>query len=101
MFVSIASKQSWRMAPTVPTRASILQKEKILPGIRVRRNSIITHKKARQEIGWVKSQTNGLLKWKMKRRCGKRWMAGTVFSSMKRNYGDVYPQKFHNMAKEI
>ena len=43
------------MAPTVPTRASILQKEKILPGIRVRGNSIITHKrsKAGNRVGQV------------------------------------------------
>ncbi len=41
------------MAPTVATRASILQKEKILPGIRVRKNSIITHKSSKVRNGEV------------------------------------------------
>ena len=47
-------------------------------------------------------QTDNLLKWKKKRGYGKRWMAETVFSSIKRTYGEyVSATKFQNMVKEM
>ena len=42
------------------------------------------------------------LKWKKKREYGKRWMAETAFSSIKRTYGEhVSATKFQNMVKEM
>jgi hypothetical protein len=51
----------------------------------------------------AKLQTIGdILKWKKKRRYGKRWMAETAFSSIKRAYGEhVSATKFQNMVKEM
>ena len=47
-------------------------------------------------------QTDDLLKWKKKRGYGKRWMAETAFSSIKRTYGEyVSATKFQNMVKEM
>ena len=47
-------------------------------------------------------QTDDLLKWKKKRGYGKRWMAETAFSSIKRTYGEyVSATRFQNMVKEM
>ena len=41
-----------------------------------------------------------LLKWKKKRRYGQRWIAETVFSSIKRMFGEyVSATRFDNMIK--
>ncbi len=63
-----------------------LNEKRILPGIKVRKNSIILHKNNKVRNREVRSQTRDLLKWKKKRRYGSRWMAETVFSSIKRTY---------------
>ena len=51
----------------------------------------------------VKLQIKDFLKWKKKRRYGKRWIAKeTAFSSIKRMFGKfVSATKFQNMIKEI
>jgi IS5 family transposase len=79
-----------------------LREKKILPGIKVRKNSIISPKNNKMRNREVKSQTDDLLKWKKKREYGKRWMAETAFSSIKRTYGEhVCATKFQNMVKEM
>jgi hypothetical protein len=51
----------------------------------------------------VLSQRNDLQKWKdVIVSYGKRWIVETVFSSIKRMFGEyVYSVKFENMAKEM
>jgi IS5 family transposase len=79
-----------------------LQEKKIQPGIKVRKNSIISRKNNKMRNGEVRNQTRDLLKWKRKRGYGKRWMAETAFSSIKRTYGEyVSATKFQNMVKEM
>jgi hypothetical protein len=75
----------------------------ILPGIKVRKNSVTSPKNNKIRNREAKLQTIGdILKWKKKRRYGKRWMAETAFSSIKRTYGEyVSATKFQNMVKEI
>ena len=49
----------------------------------------------------VKQQAN-LKRWKRSVSYGHRWMAETVFSSIKRMFGEhVTARKFPNMVKEI
>ena len=79
-----------------------LQKNKIKPAIKVRKNSIISSKNNKIRNREVKSQTKDLLKWKKKRKYGQRWMAETVFSSIKRMFGEyVSATRFQNMVKEM
>ena len=79
-----------------------LQKKRILPGIKVRKNSINSCKNNSLRNREVRSQTRDLLKWKKKRKYGKRWMAETVFSSIKRTYGEyVSATKLQNIIKEM
>src|SRR3954468_5108263 len=61
-----------------------LQKKRIRPSIKVRKNSITSLKNNSLRNREVYSQLKDLLKWKKKRIYGKRWMAETVFSSIKR-----------------
>jgi len=77
-----------------------LQNKGIRPAIKVRKNSIISLKNNRLRNGEVYSQLKDLLKWKKRRIYGKRWMAETVFSSIKRMFG-VYVSaiKHQNMVK--
>ena len=54
------------------------------------------------EIKKRRSQIKDLFKWKKKRKYGKRWIAETVFSSIKRTYGEyVSAIKYQNMIKEM
>ena len=79
-----------------------LQKKRIQPGIKVRKNSIISTKNNTIRNREVIFQTRDLLKWKKKRKYGKRWMAETVFSSIKRIFGEyVSATRFQNMVKEM
>ena len=49
----------------------------------------------------TRQQTN-LKRWKRSVSYGYRWMAETVFSSIKRTFGEhVAARKFPNMAKEL
>ena len=82
-----------------------LQKKRIhRPAIKVRKNSIISLKNNSLRNREVKFQTRDLLlQWKKKRKYGKRWIAETVFSSIKRTFGEyMYLSiKFQNMIKEM
>ena len=81
---------------------NFLQKKNIRPCIKVRKNSIISSKNNKTRNREVELQTGDLLKWKKKRKYGKRWMAETVFSSMKRTYGEyVSAIKYQNMINEL
>ena len=74
----------------------------ILPCIKVRKNA-----KARKTNHFLRnlsviSQKNGLQRCKDSVSYGKRWMAETVFSWIKRTFGEyVYSVKFDNMVKEL
>ena len=79
-----------------------LQKKRIRPAIKVRKNSIISSKNNNVRNREVKFQTRDLLKWKKKRKYGQRWIAETVFSSIKRTFGEyVSAMKYQNMIKEM
>ena len=79
-----------------------LQKKKIKPVIKVRKNSIISSKNKKIRNRETNFQKRDLLKWKKKRKYGQRWMAETVFSSIKRTFGEyVSATKLQNMVKEM
>jgi len=78
-----------------------LEESKIQPGIKVRKNSIISAKNASSRNKEVRSQKD-FPRWKDKRKYGKRWVAETAFSSLKRTYGEyVSATRFQNMVKEM
>jgi len=75
----------------------------ILPCIKVRRNA---------RVGWKKdnilrnlavlAQKNDLQKWKYNVSYGKRWIVETVFSCLKRRFGEyIYSVKMKNMIQEM
>lgn len=79
-----------------------LSKNHIKPGIKTRSNSKVrpTNCNARN-MSVMRQQTN-LKRWKHSVSYGQRWMAETVFSSIKRTFGEyVTARKFQNMAKEL
>ena len=79
-----------------------LQKKRIKPAIKVRKNSIISSKNNNIRNREAKFQTRDLLKWKKRRRYGQRWIVETVFSSIKRMFGEyASATKFQNMVKEM
>jgi Transposase DDE domain len=79
-----------------------LQKKRIRPAIKVRKNSVISLKNNSLRNREVHYQLKDLLKWKKKRKYGGRWIAETVFSSIKRTYGEyVSAIKYQNMIKEV
>jgi len=50
----------------------------------------------------AKFQTRDIIKWKKKRRYGQRWIVETVFSAIKRMFGEyVSATKLENMIKEM
>ena len=79
-----------------------LSKNHIKPGIKTRSNSKVksTNCHARN-MSVVKQQAN-FKRWKRSVSYGHRWMAETVFSSIKRMFGEhVTARKFSNMVKEV
>jgi len=79
-----------------------LEVERIRPGIKVRKNSIISAKNNKLRNKDVLLQTKDLLKWKKKRKYGHRWIAETAFSTLKRTFGEyVSATRFQNMVKEM
>jgi hypothetical protein len=79
-----------------------LQKKNIQPGIKVRKNSIISRKNNKIRNREVSSQMKDMFKWKKKRKYGKRWMTETVFSSIKHMFGEyASANRFQNMVKEV
>ena len=80
-----------------------LQKKRIRPIIKVKRNSNISTKKnnkiRNREVGF---QLKDYHKWKKKREYGQRWMVETVSSSIKRMFGEYASAiRFQNMIKEM
>jgi Transposase DDE domain len=79
-----------------------LERKKIRPSIKVRKNSIITHKNNMLRNIEVNSQIRDLFKWKKKRRYGHRWIVETAFSTIKRMFGEhTSATRFQNMVKEM
>ncbi|MGA8083334.1 MAG: IS5 family transposase [Candidatus Nitrosopolaris sp.] len=79
-----------------------LSKNQIKPGIKTRSNSKVksTNCHARN-MSVIRQQTN-LQRWKSSMSYGYRWMAETVFSSIKRTFGEhVTARKFPHMVQEI
>lgn len=79
-----------------------LEDKKIKPGIKVRKNSVVSPKNYRLRNKEAIRQTKDLLKWKKKSKYGYRWMAETTFSSIKRMFGEhALATRFQNMVKEM
>ena len=80
-----------------------LEDNGILPCIKVRKNAKIRWKKGNilRNLS-VLEQRNDLQKWKDSVSYGQRWIAETVFSCIKRTFGEyVYSVKFKNMIQEM
>ena len=75
----------------------------IMPCIKVRKNARV--KKTNhifRNLSVISQKKNGLQRWKDSVSYGKRWIAETVFSCLKRTFGEyVYSIKFKNMVKEM
>ena len=79
-----------------------LQKKRIRPIIKVKRNSIISTKNNKIRNREVGFQIKDYHKWKKKRKYGQRWIVETVFSSIKRMFGEYTSAiRFQNMIKEM
>ena len=75
----------------------------ILPCIKVRKNARVRWKKGNilRNLS-VLAQRNDLQKWKDSVSYGKRWIVETVFSCIKRMFGEyVYSVRLKNMIKEM
>jgi hypothetical protein len=85
------------------TNFQFLEQKEITPGIKVRKNSIISIRNNSLRNREVRLQTkDDLLKWKPKRKYGYRWIAETVFSTIKRTFGEyVSATMFQNRVKEM
>jgi transposase len=74
----------------------------ITPAIKVRKNAICRKTNHYLRNLSVIAQNNDFDKWKDSVSFGKRWIAETVFSCIKRRFGEyVSAIKFENMIKEI
>ncbi len=74
----------------------------INPAIKVRKNSRCRKTNHYQRNKTVKMQKNNLQNWKNSVSYGQRWIAETVFSCMKRMFGEyVTAIRFENMIKEM
>jgi hypothetical protein len=80
-----------------------LQDKKIKPGIKVRKNSVVSSKNNQLRNKEVMRQSKDLLQWKKKRKYGHRWIAEeTAFSTIKRTFGEyISATRFQNMVKEM
>ncbi len=75
----------------------------ILPCIKVRKNARVRWKKGNilRNLS-VLSQKNDLQKWKDSVSYGQRWIVETVFSCLKRMFGEyVYSVRIKNMVQEM
>ena len=78
------------------------EEKRIRPIIKVKRNSIVSSRNNKVRNREVQLQTKEYHKWKKKRRYESRWMAETVFSSIKRMFGEYTSAiRFQNMIKEM
>ena len=76
----------------------------ILPCIKVRKNSRVRWNKGKNILRnlAVLAQKNDLQRWKDSVSYGKRWIVETVFSCLKRRFGEyVYSVKLQNMIQEM
>src|SRR6476646_3711318 len=76
----------------------------ILPCIKIRRNARVRWKKGNflRKLSVISQKKNDLQKWKDSVSYGQRWIVETVFSCIKRMFGEhVYSIKFKNMVKEM
>ena len=81
----------------------ILSDNGIQPCIKVRKNARVRWKKGNilRNLS-VLAQKNDLQKWKDSVSYGQRWIVETVFSSLKRTFGEyVYSVKLKNMIQEM
>ena len=79
-----------------------LSKNHIKPGIKTRSNSKVKSTNCHARNMSVSRQQTNLKRWKRSVSYGYRWMAETVFSSIKRTFGEyVTARKFPHMVKEI
>jgi len=79
-----------------------LSKKHIKPGIKIRSNSKVRPTNCQARNMSVIRQQKNLKRWKRSVSYGHRWMAESVFSSIKRTFGEyVTARKFQNMAKEL
>jgi len=79
-----------------------LSKNHIKVGIKTRSNSKVRPTNCNARNMSVIRQQKNLKGWKHSVSYGQRWMAETVFSSIKRTFGEyVTARKFQNMAKEL
>ncbi|CAN5758695.1 IS5-like element IS903B family transposase [soil metagenome] len=80
-----------------------LREKGITPGLKVRKNSIVSARNNSLRNREVMLQTEeDLLKWKTKRKYGHRWISETAFSTLKRTFGEyVSATRFENMVKEM
>ena len=70
--------------------------------IKVKRNYVVSFRNNKIQNIEVQLQTNDYHKWKKKRRYGQRWIVETVFSSLKRMFGEYTSAiRFQNMIKEM
>ena len=76
------------MVPMTVTRILNIYRENILPGIKVRKNSIASTKNTNTRNKEVTSQQQHFDRWKKKRKYGHRLMAENAFSSLKRAFGE-------------
>lgn len=84
------------------TNFQYLEEKRFTPGIKVRNNSIISIRNNRLRNKEVMRQSKDYLKWKKKRKYGHRWISETVFSTIKRTFGEhVSATRFQNMVKEM
>ena len=75
----------------------------ILPCIKVRKNAKVQWKKGNilRNLS-VLTQKNDLQKWKDSESYGQRWIVETVFSCIKRMFGEhVYSVRLKNMIQEM
>ena len=79
-----------------------LSKNHIKPAIKTRRNSKVKSTNCYSRNMSVLRQQTNLKRWKRSMGYGQRWMTETVFSCIKRMFGEyVNARKFHNMTKEL
>jgi len=75
-----------------------------MPGIKVRRNSIVSPSNNKTRNKEVIQQAKDFLRWKKKRKYGHRWIVvETAFFSIKRMFGKYASAaiRYQNMVKEM
>lgn len=79
-----------------------LSHNEIIPGIKVRKNSRVRKTAHLLRNLSVIAQRIDIQQWKDSVSYGQRWIVETVFSSMKRMFGEyVYSVKMENMKQEL